>query len=1218
MQVGHYNYIVGLICELSHMRVKKLDLFGFKSFASRQSLNFGEGITCVVGPNGCGKSNVVDALRWVMGEQNARHLRGGVMQDIIFCGSEKKSPLGFAEVTLTLNNEDKKAPLDYNHYEEIQITRRLYKSGDSEYEINKQKARLKDISEFFLGTGVGTKAYSIIEQGRINEVISAKPLERRSMIEEAAGITKYKAKKVLAERRMEATRQNLDRIIDIRTEVDKRVSVLAREKSKLLELCSLKEKLANLDIHVASHRYLDIQARLTYKKNNRQRIEDETKTHKQELAFKEQAFSSILASYSSKHEQRRTLEELSLHHHNAQELLKKDLEYAKRTLSDNDVFIARVESQLSDLKTRHDELLKHIDFLKEEHESSDDKLLNIKDEVTKKKDSGQEVVALRQHHVVKERDIQAKIVQAASDAARLQAEISAEQDKEAQRRIESKNLGLEIELKDAEIAQKDIFIKTLSKEQAAAEERQAELRQKLSQKEQEIEALSKEIAEKSKTLLESEALKNKLSSRLSSLQEIDQQLEWSESGVIALRSKDKDLIKGVLADAVSVSPGFEDIVEKCLAHLLDTALIGDANALKQAAKLLSTHKSQSTAFFLLEEQEKPLASLNALLSLSKYIAVDARFKSLETRLARYYIADNLEEALKHWQESREKYCYIATKDGEMLSPDGRAVILGQNSKQGVLKRKNEQLELENKISNLNNELNNIKNYLNEQKSANNALEQEKSRLLDELKPLSLGLIRLEESLKQKRADYSRAEAELKKLQEKLLKFKETVTSHDEKQSERQKNWADALSLHRELEEELEEIKYAQIKSEQDYENYLNELRAIEINKAGLSEKVISQKAALEETQKNLLLVKTQQETLITHKDEKLDEELKLKETERQAEKKIADLDKELIEIGRQLSSIIAECKTLTEQKEAHELSLASSKTSLEKSQALFYQEELLVKDLENEIVNLSERLYERHKIKLAHHICDYHLLPIDEVRAKKEMDELRRTLDRMGSVNENAAVEYEEFKKRQDFLVAQISDLEGALEQLTQAINKINKTTKMRFEEAFNGINKHFQVVFPRLFNGGRAELVLTDQDMLCAGVDILAKPPGKNIGSIELMSGGEKALTAISLIMAIFLIKPSPFCLLDEVDAPLDEANVARFSQLIKEMSARSQFIVITHNRKTMEAADQLYGVTMEDAGSSKVVSVEVQQAFESLKLNQNKAKAPKKAIQLSLDDVA
>ena len=386
----------------------------------------------------------------------------------------------------------------------------------------------------------------------------------------------------------------------------------------------------------------------------------------------------------------------------------------------------------------------------------------------------------------------------------------------------------------------------------------------------------------------------------------------------------------------------------------------------------------------------------------------------------------------------------------------------------------------------------------------------------------------------------------------------------------------------------------------------------------MQEKISSLSLALVEAQKNHLHLDSQKASLNQQIGEKQQSELRLKEATRHNNEKLDSLVEEINKITQSLHILGTECAELQEEKRNEELGIAALKSQIDHLQKLKHQDELVINNINNDIFYLCERIYERHRLKLIEALPDWHCQTLDEVFAKRKLDELKKTIEKIGSVNENAAQEYSEFKARQDFLVAQITDLEGALAQLESAINKINKTTKMRFLEAFNGINKQFSLVFPRLFNGGKAELVLTNaDDLLTAGVDIMAKPPGKNVGSIELMSGGEKALTAISLIMAIFLIKPSPFCLLDEVDAPLDEANVSRFSQLIREMSARSQFIVITHNRKTMESADQLYGVTMEDAGASKIVSVEVQQAFDNLKQNIKKTEAKTKPTQLLIDNL-
>lgn len=1203
------------------MRVKRLDLFGFKSFASRQSITFGEGVTGVVGPNGCGKSNVVDALRWVMGEQNARHLRGGNMQDIIFCGSEKKAPLGFAEVILTLENHEQDAPLDYNHYSEIQISRRLYRNGDSEYEINKQKARLKDISEFFLGTGVGTKAYSIIEQGRVNEVISAKPPDRRALIEEAAGITKYKAKKVLAERRMEATRLNLARIIDIRNEVDRRVVVLAREQEKLFQVQTLKGQIRELDLHMACHQYLALAARLSFLANNNNTIKEEINIIKNDLEFKQQAFFDTLEQYSAKHDQKRLLEELLLQHSSSRELLKKDLEYAEQTLVENQHFVLRVSSQLEDVAQREMELSKDLDSYRTMHESTGEELSLLSKELDEQKQGGEEVIHRRQGNLVRERDIQSQIAQAAATAARLQAEIGAIRDAEANKKIELVSLGTEIHHKSHELNALHDRLATTTQEVDRGNNRRAELSMAIKEQDDHIAVLQEKIAHHTTITNSCREEERKLSARLVSLLEIDRSLEWSESGVAALlKSPHQSIISGVVADALQVSTGYEELVEKCLAHLLDAALVKNQTDLSTAAIWLKQQQAPSTTFFVLSDipQSKNLDS-QGLMCLSEYLkAKDPQYNSLIARMARYVIAEDLNQALAAWPTAQDEGYVVVTKSGEMLMPDGRALVLGNNQNQGILKRKAEAISIEQKLKELQEELALKSSLLQEAEEELQEAQAKKNLSEQELKPLNLGLIRLDENLKLKQLDYKRAEQELIKLKEKRESLLESSGMADEKLSSVQKNWADALTKHRDLSDQLEEIIDARSSVEQEYESYQSKLKALEIAKASLQEKSASLSLAMSEAQKSFLNLAQQKSNLEEQVSEKADNELRLKEAQALNTNKLSALTEEIKAITQQLQTLGAECSALHEHKRREELALADLKNQIDQKMALTHQDELAINTINNDLFYLCERLKERHQVKLSEQLIDWHHRPLDEGVAKKTSEDLRKSLEKMGSVNENATVEYAEFKTRQDFLVAQITDLEGALSQLESAINKINKTTKMRFLDAFNGINKQFSLVFPRLFNGGKAELVLTNaDDLLSAGVDIIAKPPGKNIGSIELMSGGEKALTAISLIMAIFLIKPSPFCLLDEVDAPLDEANVARFSQLIREMSARSQFIVITHNRKTMESADQLYGVTMEDAGSSKIVSVQVQQAFDSLKQKLDKSSAKTKPTQLLMDEI-
>ncbi|HXW52546.1 MAG TPA: hypothetical protein VEL47_00445, partial [Myxococcota bacterium] len=478
------------------------------------------------------------------------------------------------------------------------------------------------------------------------------------------------------------------------------------------------------------------------------------------------------------------------------------------------------------------------------------------------------------------------------------------------------------------------------------------------------------------------------------------------------------------------------------------------------------------------------------------------------------------------------------------------------------------------------------------------LEAKKAKLVDDLTPLRLGIVRLEEALNQKNQELLKAKSEIEKLTAKHDMLVKGVSSYDEKLVDLTKLWSETLEAHKELEDLLANIRSERTRIEGSYDAYHQELKSIEIKKAAAGEKLSSLSHSIDQGQRSLAHLDSQTQAFSDQIAEIEGEELKLKEGVRQTENKIKALLKEIEETARLLTSLRGECEALSLEKRTQEMGLAQIQAEGRAWSEKLHQHELAINNAYNDLKNLCERIADRYRVELVDYVIDFHQLPLNEAHAKKEAEDLQRSLDRMGGVNENAAREFDELSGRAQFLGDQVSDLQDALCQLEGAIKKINQTTRMRFLEAFNSINRQFSQVFPRLFNGGKAELVLGDpEDLLNCGVDIIAKPPGKNIGSIDLMSGGEKALTAISLIMAIFLMKPSPFCLLDEVDAPLDEANVSRFSQLIKEISTLSQFIVITHNRKTMESADQLYGVTMEDAGMSKIVSVQVQQAFDSFK---------------------
>jgi chromosome segregation protein len=1204
------------------MRVKKLEIFGFKSFATKESIHFGPGITGVVGPNGCGKSNVVDALRWVMGEQNARHLRGGQMSDIIFCGAEKKAALGFAEVTLTLENDSQNVPLEYSNFAEIQITRRLYKSGDSEYEINKQKTRLKDITDFFLGTGVGTKAYSIIEQGRVNEVVSAKPIDRRNLIEEAAGITKYKAKKAAAERRMEDTRVNLNRIIDIKNEIQKRVNALIKEKEKLSTALSLKNTIRDLDLHLACHQFLGLNATAKFFQTQMDALQGQKRQLFEEQSFLQHAFDKILSAYDEKSEQKILLDQLIFQHQSSKELAAKDREFCIETLNNNHTLLQRIDGQLGDLNHRSKSLL--ADAVRHEEEARAAQVMHeqILKELAQINENGQSLLENRNNSWRKTREITTSITEQSSKAARLQGQINGLENQEKQTALDLKNHLAETDAKSqdlsalvehlasivSDIAEGQANIKKLDDEAEALQV------QYLAQK-----SVSEELTQKLQQLRKVQV---ETTSRLRSLQEIEAELKWSECGVAALWSRgEREHILGMVADVLSPKAGEETLVENTLAQMLDTAIVKDRQAMTVLMGKIREGKLSSSNFVCLSQMKAAGQQVAAfgLPNLTQFVALkDDSYRALMQLLQFYFVAADLEEAFQHWPHAQALGVGIVTRAGVALLPTGQAKLLMASSEQGVLRRRSELEALSAELEVVSSSYGEAERELATALEKLKSLELAKKAVIDEVKPLSLALARLEENHRQKLYEQKRLESDLAARKARLEDLSARSVGFATSIANLRIEWEQAIARHLELENEQIKLKEAVDQIEEAYQSYQDQIKTCEIKKATTQEALKSSKAAMGQAEQNIAHIKQQEAQFLEQMGTIRDEELILQEKQRQAEVKMVALEKELLQTSMQQREIALAVLELQAEKNAGEMALGAVRNQAKGVADAISALSQKISDVQKDVDLLVERIRERHQTYLLDHLIDFHHRPLNEAQAKKTIEENKKALDKVGPVNENAANEYDAYEQRLNFLVGQISDLESALLQLESAIKKINKTTKARFMEAFTAINRQFSQVFPRLFNGGKAELVLTnEEDILLSGVDIIARPPGKNIGSIELMSGGEKALTAISLIMAIFLIKPSPFCLLDEVDAPLDEANVTRFSQLIKEMSELSQFIVITHNRKTMETADQLYGVTMEEAGMSKIVSVAVQQAFDSLKRAMPAKGAPPKPTQLFLGEL-
>jgi chromosome segregation protein len=1181
------------------MKIKKLELSGFKSFVDRTVIHFDHDVLGIVGPNGCGKSNIVDAIRWCMGEQSAKHLRGKSMEDVIFNGSESRAGAELAEVTLTFENDDATdLPLEYRDYAEIAVTRRLHRSGESEYLINKTPVRLKDITDLFLGTGVGTKAYSIVEQGKIGLIVSAKPEDRRMLIEEAAGITKYKSKKKQAERKMELTQQNLLRVGDIVAEIERNLGSLKRQAAKAERYLSYRAELEDLQLLDASHKYLELVGW--------------TKMWAEQVVLRTQRADETRSTLAAREAELETarIEALS-----AEEELEKATNAAfaaENEVRAEEAAIARAKDRLEGIRAREQQAVGEGHEIAEQHAHlAAERETYAKEIATLEADEGgrAERTATEEarlaERIAEQNAADGRVAELRQQLARADASIASAEAKlagfERQRedmQIRLERLRLEQEDRRQDEREHTARQRTLAREAEELRAGKVTTAAELAELEARLKELKARVPESEKAL---EAARDELArkrSRLHALLDMHAKLEGVGAGTKALCATKDPAIVGLVADRVEAPAELTAALAGLLGtRLQDVIVRGAEDGVRLLAALAAGKKGRATTVPL---RPRYVAGPRGAIPDGDGVVgrlFDAlRFAPEDEALVRSLVGDALvvrDEATALAVRADAGSAPIVTLSGTVLFADGRvAGGTGEEIAAAILDQKREARELGEAVA---------------------ALDARASELLAAHNALRTAVVEAQAALDQARQAAHQGELALMGCEKDLRATESALAQTRARLEQIAKDLAELESklAASETERVAAEAALSAARAEKDEAH-----RAIAEAEAGASAAraaVDAQRAVV--TEHKVLLASAREKLgaargTIYRLDRSL-EELAARRTR---------LEEELAEsaraFGETAAQLVAHKERLHAALDAHRDAqglLSDARAVYEDLRRTLGEREAGLKELRAEAEAAREALTEadmglREKQIALEHLLggvaekfrglhlprvvgDYHLRPPPNEDGRSRMAELATLIDRMGSVNLDAMREHEEAEKRYAFYTTQKADLEKALADLERAIQQMNRESKRLFQETYEAVNARFQEIFPRMFRGGRASLRLTNpEDMLETGIDILAQPPGKKLSTIELMSGGEKALTAVSLIFAIFQIKPSPFCILDEVDAPLDEANVARYNEMIRSMTDRSQFILITHIKRTMQMVDVLYGVTMGEPGVSRLVSVKMQ----------------------------
>jgi chromosome segregation protein len=1189
------------------MKIRRLEISGFKSFADRVVFSFDDGVTGVVGPNGCGKSNVVDAIRWAMGEQSAKHLRGRAMEDVIFAGSESRPATGMAEVSLTFQNDGRLAPAQYSAFEEITITRRLFRNGDSEYEINKAQCRLLDITELFLGTGVGTRAYSIIEQGRIGLIVSSKPEDRRSIIEEAAGVTKYKARRKQAERKLDATEQNLLRLSDVVGEIGKRLSSLERAAKKAEKFRELRGELREAELLTACKQFIGLSEQETLQAHELSESSDAEKVAQAHAARLE---SGLSAERLQLLEDEKKVQDLAEGSHR----LDKDLRLREQEMQ----FAARERETIAQRQVQHEDevslLAVRLELLGREEEGlkvDQQKLADASAEDQARQKQAEEGLsgALSQIHDAQQA-VEAERHGAVGVLTRLanhrtnlvnlerrRTDLIARKDKTASEKEALGARTLEISLQRDELAQK------LADTQA----RRKQLHDQRLMTEQELASGRAEQRETEATLIK---LREELAdrrSRLTSLLELQKNFEGYGRGVkaVMLREEEerrRDGIYGLVADVLRVEPRHERAIEAVLGERLQLVVVESHQAGLRAVEYLRKASAGRASFVPLTEMEQLQFEPSELAAPEGTIrAVDVvDFKSPEhERLRNYLLADvclcdSLATALLLWARNPGQRTFVS-EDGEVVDKEG-VVSGGQlgGVGDGLLHKRRELQELAETVQGLEAKLHLLTQQVQMLAVRVQQADTQQKRLVHEEREEELSQLRLERDVTRLQEELARIAQRDQVLVQELESLQNAVNEVLREETDSRDAVTAGEGEQTEREARLRSLQAALLEARGRAEAVQADVTKAKVSAAAVAERREGVARSLQRLSEQRAEVDARREKLVVEIAQGKERDAQLSARAEVAQKELSQLLTDGTALREELGRARALYDTAQARLRGGDEEVKKARDESREVGERRSRAELLLQGTRLELNHLAQAVRERNMMEIADvaQARREEALELDTEQAEQQMHSLREKIEALGEVSLTAIDEAREVGERHAFLTGQKSDLEESIAKLRSAIGRIDKASKERFKETFGLVNERFQQVFPRLFRGGVAELQLVEDPANPSaepGVEIVAQPPGKKLTSVGLLSGGEKALTAVGLIFAIFLIKPTPFCLLDEVDAPLDEANVGRYNEMVREMSRTSQFIVITHNKRTMEVADSLYGITMEEPGISKTVSVKL-----------------------------
>ena len=1181
------------------MYLKRLELQGFKSFADKTVLEFKEGITSVIGPNGSGKSNISDAIRWVLGEQSIKSLRGAKSEDIIFAGTQARKSLGFAEVSMVIDNTDGKLPIEYA---EVTVTRKIYRSGETGYFINKTPCRLKDILELFMDTGIGKDGYSIIGQGKIDEILSNKSEDRRRIFEEAAGIVKYRTRKAESEKKLEQTKLNLLRINDILSEIEANIEPLKLQSDKAKQFLDLREELKNIEVGLFLYNIENYKEKLSQVTKDEEIMQSQKQDEDEKMSKLQEAKEELKQEIDSITINIEELQNIGFESTNKIEKINSEIGISNERIQNNTLNKERLEKEIEEIKN---------------------KIAELEEEITQKK-TKKENLFLNKEKFQKELDEKQK------ELDELTKKLSdKELEIEGKKQIAQQNTDMRYECLET-ISNQDVLIENLDKRQKSVKQELTTVISELDEARDNKQEMGKGFHEiESKKEKMEQTLKEKADLKLKCMNKVKEFDDSINSLTYDLRMKDSRLkflietekekegytksvkallndceknsllqkgTEGILANLISVKKEYETAIEMCLGQTLQNVVTETEEDAKKLVEHLRKNNLGRASFLPISSiRGKKLDrmiknNLEGIIGIaSDLVKCDKKYEQIVLNLlGRTVVVENMDSAIA--LSKMNSYSFrVVTLQGDIISPSG-AITGGsvQTKTVNILGRSREIEELENNIKELENKIKEESKKKEEYSVSITDVIEEVSRLEKEMQDTEVVYATEKQKMVSIEENINKLEVRRDKLKEENNQIDEQRVKANETKVKKQEEIQNLNNQIDELNSVIEEFAVNN-KENQKYIDDLNfDITNLKISVSSFDESGTS----IDEMLERIKLDIENNNSSIQNKNENIAQIFKENET---LENRITELNAQIEQIKSDVENSSTKVDELKNKRVEKNSKLSETENEINNQfNTIEGLKEQIVKidvkktKLEQDLEQVVNSLWEEYELT-PNAVTEYKR-PDNIAQTQKEVNHIRNKIKDLGSINVDSIEEYKKTKERYDFMCEQRADLDETAGKLRNVISDMTDTMKKQFADKFRQINKNFNEVFVELFGGGKAELILEDENnILECGIDIQVQPTGKKLQNMMLLSGGEKAFTAIALLFAILKINPAPFCILDEIEAALDDVNVYRFAEYLKKFSKETQFLVITHRKGTMEAADTVYGVTMEENGISKLLSIKL-----------------------------